>query len=405
MGRQNGLEMASVIFEQSLMNLRDQFPIFRHHRELVYLDSAATAHKPECVIEALTRFYTQEYATVHRAVYQGAVRATERYHGAREIIQKFINAKSSDEIVFTRGTTDAINLVARTFPFKAGDEILVSEIEHHSNLVPWQMIAKEKGLILKKFSLKEPLPISSATRFIAVAHISNVTGEIVPIQKIIGEAHRKGALVLIDGAQAAPHQKIDVQALDADFYAFSGHKCYGPTGIGVLYGKLEHLLTMAPWQGGGDMVQRVDPFDSSYQEPPLRFEAGTPIIGSAIGFGAALEFLQSVGLDRIARHEEGLAKTAAEQLKTISGLRILGNALERGPLLTFTIEGIHPLDLGSLLDAKNIAIRTGNLCAQPLLRQFGCETAARVSFGMYNTLDEVGRFIEAVQKSVQFLRH
>ena len=384
--------------------MKEYFPIFRHHPDLIYLDSAATSHKPDCVIEALSRFYSQEYATVHRAVYKNAVRATERYYAARETIQRFICASIPEEVIFTRGTTDAINLVARAFPFQAGDEILVSEIEHHSNLVPWQMVAKEKGLILKRFSLNEPLPLSSKTKLVALTHVSNVTGQIVPIREIIREAHLVGAVVLIDGAQAAPHLKIDVQQLDADFYAFSSHKCYGPTGVGALYGKRDLLLKMSPWQGGGDMVQRVDPFESSYQEPPLRFEAGTPIIGSAIGFGAALEFLQSMDLQAIVDHEENLVQLTLDGLKQIEGIRILGGDCQRGSLITFVIDGVHPLDLASLWDAQNIAIRTGNLCAQPLLRQLGCEVASRVSFAMYNTIHDVKIFIASLRKNVRLLR-
>ena len=385
-----------------MKSFRELFPIFRHHPELIYLDSAATAHKPDCVIEALTKFYSQDYATVHRAIYRSAVRATELYDEARETVRRFINANYREEIVFTRGTTESIHLVSRAYPLLQGDVVLLSELEHHSNLVPWQMLAQEKGIILRWIPVRQSgeldlqLPFPPNTKLVAITHVSNVTGTVTPIREIVEEAHRIHAVVLVDGAQAAPHLPVDVQALDVDFYAFSGHKCYGPTGIGVLYGKQELLARMAPLQGGGSMVDHVDFEKSTYQEPPLRFEAGTPIIGSAIGLKAALDFLQKAGLKRAEAWEHRLLTLATEGLGRIPGLRIIGTSERKGPILTFTIDGVHPLDLAALLDCQNIAIRTGHLCAQPLLRRFGCEAAARASFALYNTEEDVERLIEAV---------
>jgi len=383
--------------------MRDEFPIFRAHPELIYLDSAATAHKPKCVIDALTQFYAEEYATVHRAIYRGSLKATEKYNETRLLAAKFLNAEPN-EIVFTRGTTDAINLVAqsygRTF-LKPGDEILISQMEHHSNIVPWQMVAEQTGAKLRwipmnpQGCLEWEGWITPKTKLIALAHISNVTGTINPIREIGKAAHAVGAKLLVDGAQAAPHLKIDVQALDCDFYAFSGHKCYGPTGVGVLYGKKELLEQMPPVQGGGDMIERVDFEESTYQMPPLRFEAGTPLIGPVIALKSALEFVMK---HRDPSHEQKLLAHATQRLLAIPGLKIIGEAPEKGPILTFQIEGVHPLDLATLLDLKNIAIRSGHLCAQPLLRCFGLEHAARVSFGIYNTLEEADFFADALQE-------
>jgi cysteine desulfurase/selenocysteine lyase len=388
------------------MSLRERFPFFRHHPSCVYLDSAASAQKPDTVIDAITQFYTQDYATVHRAAYRQSLRATQLYSDAREATRHFLNAAHTDEIVFTRGTTDSINLVARTFPFEAGDEIILSKMEHHSNLLPWQMIAKEKGVVLKWIELKEDgtidlnLPITERTKLIAVTHVSNVTGSVVPLQEIVRLAKTVGAAVLADGAQAAVHLPIDVQKLGVDFYAFSGHKCYGPTGIGVLYGKAERLAVMPPLQGGGGMVTRVDLETSEYELPPLRFEAGTPMSASAMGLKAALEFIaETRGTD-----EHKLLTLATESLKEIEGLTIIGTASDKAPILSFSIEGVHPLDLATFLDTKEIAIRSGHLCAQPLLRFFGIEHVARASFALYNSEEDVHRFADAVHLAVKILR-
>lgn len=379
--------------------MRDEFPIFQKHSDLIYLDSAATTHKPQCVIDALTQFYAEEYATVHRAIYRSSIAATEKYNETRLAAARFLNAAHVDEIVFTRGTTDAINLVAQSYGgtmLKSGDEILISEMEHHSNIVPWQMIAQKTGATLRWIPMNDQGVlewkgmINSKTKIVALAHVSNVTGTINPIAEIALAAHIFGAKMVVDGAQAAPHMKVDVQALGCDFYAFSGHKCYGPTGVGVLYGKKELLECMPPVQGGGDMIERVEMEQTTYQMPPLRFEAGTPLIAEVIALKTALEFIENH------REEDSLLAYATKQLSTVPGLKILGTAPKKGPIITFSIEGVHPLDLGTLLDLKNIAIRTGHLCAQPLLRKFGLTAAARVSFGLYNTKKEVDLLTEAL---------
>ncbi len=380
--------------------MRDEFPIFHAHPELIYLDSAATAHKPQCVIDALTRFYAEDYATVHRAIYRGSLRATEQYNETRAAAARFLNAKEG-EIVFTRGTTDALNLVAQSYArtfLKPGDEILISEMEHHSNIVPWQMVAKQTGAILEWIPMNEEGVlewkgrISAKTKLVSLAHISNVTGTINPIAEITRAAHIVGAKMVVDGAQAAPHLPIDVQALNCDFYAFSGHKCYGPTGVGVLYGKEELLEVMPPIQGGGDMIETVELERTTFQKPPLRFEAGTPLIAQVVALKTALEFVANN------RQPDTLLSLATERLLAIPGLKIIGNAPQKGPIITFQLEGVHPLDLATLLDLKNIAIRSGHLCAQPLLRKLGLTAAARVSFGLYNTAEEVEIFADALSQ-------
>ncbi|HSX11207.1 MAG TPA: SufS family cysteine desulfurase [Chlamydiales bacterium] len=380
--------------------MRDEFPIFHAHPELIYLDSAATAHKPQCVIDALTRFYAEDYATVHRAIYRGSLRATEQYNETRAAAARFLNAKEG-EIVFTRGTTDALNLVAQSYArtfLKPGDEILISEMEHHSNIVPWQMVAKQTGAILEWIPMNEEGVlewkgrISAKTKLVSLAHISNVTGTINPIAEITRAAHIVGAKMVVDGAQAAPHLPIDVQALNCDFYAFSGHKCYGPTGVGVLYGKEELLEVMPPIQGGGDMIETVELERTTFQKPPLRFEAGTPLIAQVVALKTALEFVANN------RQPDTLLSLATERLLAIPGLKIIGNAPQKGPIITFQLEGVHPLDLATLLDLKNIAIRSGHLCAQPLLRKLGLTAAARISFGLYNTAEEVEIFADALSQ-------
>ncbi|MBI3508696.1 MAG: cysteine desulfurase, partial [Chlamydiia bacterium] len=330
------------------MSWREQFPIFQHHPQLVYLDSAATAHKPYSVIEALNHFYSVDYATVHRSAYRSSIRATEKYHAAREAVRQFLHAETAEEIVFTRGTTDSINLIARAFPFAAGDEILISEMEHHSNIVPWQMAAERTKAVLrwipanKEGILNWQPYINSKTKLIALAHVSNVTGVIHPIAQIAQAAKAVGACLVIDGAQAAPHLPIDVVQLGCDFYAFSGHKCYGPTGIGILYGRKERLEALPPLYGGGDMIETVAMENTSYQKPPLRFEAGTPIIASAIGLEAALRFIEGCGREEIAKHERSLREEAEHALAAIPGLQILGRSPQKGAIVTFHMAGIHP---------------------------------------------------------------
>ena len=393
--------------------MRDCFPIFQKFPNWAYLDSAATSQKPRKVTDALLEFYTSHYATVHRAVYSRSLKATDQYAASRETARRFLNAKHLEEIVFTKGTTDAINLVAMSYGklvLEPGDEILVSQMEHHSNIVPWQLIAEETKASIRWIPIDEEGSllwdenlISSKTKIVAVAHMSNVTGTIHPIQAIARAAHAKGAVLVVDGAQAAPHLKIDVQALDCDFYAFSSHKCYGPTGIGILYGKKKLLEQMPPIQGGGDMIVRVDLDKTTYADPPIRFEAGTPSIGSAIALKYALEFIEECGKENIIAHEDALLRYAEELLAEIKGLEILGKTKEKGPILTFHIEGIHPLDLATMLDLHDISIRSGHLCAQPLLRRFGLEAVARASFAVYNTKEEVERFAAAIQRNTALL--
>lgn len=392
--------------------LREQFPIFAKCPELVYLDSAATTHKPQRVINALHQFYAEENATVHRAVYRGAALASARYERSRETVQHFLNAANVDEIVFTRGTTDALNLVALSWgrsQLKKGDEIVVSEGEHHSNLVPWQMLAEHTGAkivwVPMAFDGSADVAghITPRTRLVAVAHVSNVTGVVQPIRKIAERAHAVGAVVVVDGAQSASHLSVDVQALDADFYAFSSHKCYGPTGIGVLYGRRELFAVMPPVEGGGDMIERVTLERTTYAPPPLRFEAGTPMIGGVIGLAAALEFVESIGRDAIAVLEAKLGAALRRGLERLEGVRLLGTANSHAPIATFVVEGTHPLDLATFLDVQGFAVRSGHLCAQPALRNFGVEAALRASVGVYNTLEDVERFLAALQSVIRKL--
>ncbi len=387
--------------------MRSEFPIFQKHPNLIYLDSAATTHKPACVLQTMHRFSAEDYATVHRSIYRSSLAATEQYHAAREVVRRFLNASCAEEIIFTRGTTDAINLVALSWGkanLKPGDEIVLSEMEHHSNLVPWQLLAKETGARLRWIPMKQDGTleldgvIRPGVKLVAIGHISNVTGTINPVAEIVAQAHQVGAVVLVDGAQAAPHQVIDVRALGCDFYAFSGHKCYGPTGIGVLYGKKALLDAMPPVLGGGDMIESVTLEQTTFAQPPLRFEAGTPMIGSVIGLKAALQWMEEKGIANIAKHETALRVQLEERLGNIPGLQILGTAPEKGPLCTFSIEGVHPLDIASWLDLKNIAIRSGHLCAQPALRKFGLTAAARVSFGAYNMASEVDLVCAELEK-------
>ena len=389
--------------------MKKRFPIFQHHPKLIYLDSAATTHKPREMIDAISRFYAEDYATVHRAIYKPSLKASERYNATRETVQKFLNAAHVEEIVFTRGTTDALNLVARSYgkiALQPGDEILITQMEHHSNIVPWQLIAEETKAILRWIPvdgqgvLQWKGTIGPRTKIVALAHVSNVTGTIHPIQEIALEAHKVGAVVVVDGAQGAPHMPVDVRELNCDFYAFSGHKCYGPTGVGVLYGKKHLLEKMPPVQGGGDMIEKVDMDRSTYQHPPLRFEAGTPIIAEVIALKTSLDFIEEIGRDVLYAHGQKLLTQATEQISSIPGLRILGTAPEKGPILSFSIDGVHPLDVATMLDLEQIAIRSGHLCAQPILRYFGLESSMRASFGIYNTSKDVDQFVSSLARIV-----
>ncbi|KPK33729.1 MAG: hypothetical protein AMS24_00160 [Chlamydiae bacterium SM23_39] len=397
------------------MDVKKDFPIFKYQKSLVYLDSAATSHKPICVINTLKDFYSKYYATVHRGAYKLSDEATKYYNESRKKIAQFINA-SDEEIIFTSGTTDSINLVARSLAkdyIRKDDEIIVSEMEHHSNLVPWQMVAKEKKAKLKIIPMNKKGELildhykkilSDKTKIVAVAHIANTTGTINDIKNIIDLAHKKNALVLIDGAQSIAHLKVDVRKIDADFYAFSGHKMYGPTGVGVLYGKKNVLEKMPPIKGGGDMIDSVELFFSTYQKPPVRFEAGTSMIAQVIGLKKAVEYIEKIGLEKILFYENELRIFLEKKLKEIEEITIIGNADNKSSLVSFYLKDIHPLDIALFLDTKNIAVRSGHMCAQPTMRKFNISSALRVSFGIYNTKKDIDIFVEELKKIIMKLK-
>ncbi len=398
----------------TLFDIKNEFPIFKKNTQLIYLDSAATTHKPQRVIDRMTQFYSEEYGTVHRAIYELSMNATDLYNSAREKVKEFINANSSDEIVFTRGTTDSINLVKNAFrsKIKRGDEIILSVGEHHSNMVPWQMLAEETGCVLKFIPLNDQTEIrmdayeellSERTKLVSIAHVFNSTGIINPIKEVIRLAHLRGAMVLVDGAQAISHLSVDVQDLDADFYAFSGHKMYGPTGIGVLFGKKEILQTLPPVVGGGDMVETVSLEKSTYKKPPLRFEAGTPMIAEVIGLKEAILFIEEMGLERISKEEDDLCSYLTSEMLKIEGLAIYGAEAQKTGIICFNIDGVHPLDLGTLLDLKGIAIRTGSHCAMPMHNRLGCRASARLSLSIYNTQEDVVKFITSLKALLKSL--
>ena len=393
--------------------VRKDFPILHQEvrgKPLVYLDSAATAQKPRAVIDAISRYYLEDNANVHRGVHLLSERATEAYEGAREKVRRFIGAAHAHEIVFLRGTTEAINLVAQTYGrsrVSQGDEILLTILEHHSNIVPWQMLCEEKGAALRvapmddegqlRLDELEKL-IGPRTRLVALGHVSNALGTIHPVREIVALAHRRGVPVLLDGAQAAPHLAIDVQQIGCDFYAFSGHKLFGPTGIGVLYGKSELLEEMRPWQGGGDMISSVSFEKTTWNKLPHKFEAGTPDIAGAIGLGAAIDYVSGVGLDKIAAHEHELLGYATEALRTVPGLRLFGTAKQKAAVLSFLLGDVHPHDVGTVLDREGVAIRTGHHCAQPLMRRLGVAATARASLAFYNRREDVDALVKALHK-------
>jgi cysteine desulfurase/selenocysteine lyase len=384
--------------------VREDFPVLKqriHGKPLVYLDSAATAQKPFAVIDAIRRFHEVDCANIHRGVHELSQRSTAAYEETRSKAKRFLNARAKNELIFVRGATEGINLVASSWGrknVKAGDEIVISTLEHHSNIVPWQMLCEEKGAKLRiipvddrgELLLEEyDKLLGPRTRMVAVGHVSNALGTINPVRQIVEMAHRAGALALIDGAQAAPHLKIDVQALDADFYTFSGHKVIGPTGIGILYGKARLLNAMPPYQGGGDMIKSVTFEKTVYADLPYKFEAGTPNIAGGIGLGAAFDYITRLGLDNIAAYEHDLLVYGTEALSRIPGLRIIGTAREKAAVLSFVIEGIHPHDIGTVLDRQGIAVRTGHHCAQPAMDRFGVPATTRASLAFYNTPAEI----------------
>jgi cysteine desulfurase / selenocysteine lyase len=420
-------EHATVLSQPSVLSpqpydvedVRRDFPILARNvrgKRLVYLDNAATTQKPRQVIDRLVRYYTEENSNVHRGVHYLSELATVEYENARGVVQRFIHARSEKEIVFTRGTTESINLVMQTWGrtnVGDGDEILISAIEHHSNIVPWQMLAQEKGASVRIIPVNDAgemlieeyeRMLNPRVKIVAVGHASNALGTINPVKRIVAAAHANGSLVLVDGAQGAPHLPIDVQDLDCDFYAFSGHKVYGPTGIGVLWGRESLLEAMPPWQGGGDMILSVSYEKTTYNALPYKFEAGTPNIEGVVGLAAALDYVSSLGLTNIAGYEHGLQTYATKRLLELDGIRLIGTAREKAAVVSFVLEGVHPHDIGTILDQEGVAIRTGHHCAQPLMMRFNVPATGRASFGLYNTREEADALIDALHKVIEVFR-
>jgi cysteine desulfurase / selenocysteine lyase len=392
---------------------RNDFPILKqqvHGKPLVYLDNAATSQKPQSVIDAIAAYYRRTNANVHRGVHQLSERATADYEGARDNIRRFINAASIREIVFVRGATEAINLVAQSHGrsrFRTGDEIILSTMEHHSNIVPWQLLCEQTGAVLKVIPINDAGELEAGayeklftprTRLVALAHVSNALGTINPVKDMIEKAHARGIHVLLDGAQAMPHLPVDVQALDCDFYAFSGHKMFGPTGIGVLYARESLLRDLPPWQGGGDMIRTVRFAGSTWNDLPWRFEAGTPDIAGAIGLGAAVDYLRQVGMTAIESYESELLAYGTEKLESIPGIRLIGTARAKAGVISFVMDGIHPHDLGTIVDQEGVAIRTGHHCAMPVMERFNIPATARASLAFYNTRDDIDALVSALGK-------
>ncbi len=393
--------------------VRADFPILErevHGRPLVYLDSAASSQQPRAVLEATEHYATTSHANVHRGVHTLSQEATAAFEAARESVRRFINARKPSEIIFTRGTTEAINLVARSWggtQLAAGDEVLITYLEHHANIVPWQLACAAAGarLIAAPLTPAGELELGAflellgpRTKMVALAHVSNALGTTLPVAQVIAAAHERGVPVLLDGAQAIAHQRVDVQQLDCDFYAFSGHKMYAPTGIGVLYGRESLLRAMPPWQGGGDMILSVSIAHSTYNELPWRFEAGTPNISGAIGLAAAIDYLEALGRDRVAAHEQRLLLLATAQLAAIPGLQLIGTAREKAAVISFTLRGVHPHDIGTILDQEGIAIRTGHHCAMPVMTYYGLAATARASFGCYSTEADIERLLAGLER-------
>ncbi len=398
--------------------IRQDFPVLKqtiHGKPLVYLDSAATAQKPFAVIDAIRKFHEVDCANIHRGVHELSQRSTAAYEETRTKARRFLNSKRNDELIFVRGTTEGINLVASTWGrknIKEGDEIIVSAMEHHSNIVPWQMLCEEKNATLRVIPMNDrgelileeyERLLNPRTKLVAFCHVSNALGTINPAAQMIAMAHRAGALALVDGAQAAPHLKIDVQALDADFYTFSGHKVFGPTGIGILYGKAKLLNAMPPYQGGGDMIRTVTFEKTTYNDLPYKFEAGTPNIAGGIGLGAALDYATKLGLEKIAAYEHELLLYGTETLSQIPGLRLIGTAREKAAVLSFVIEGLHPHDIGTVLDQQGIAVRTGHHCAQPVMDFFHLPATTRASLAVYNTFPEIDALAAGIKKAQEVL--
>ncbi|WIG95196.1 cysteine desulfurase [Myxococcus sp. SDU36] len=396
--------------------VREDFPILHQEvrgRPLVYLDSAATAQKPQAVIDALVRFYQHDNANVHRGVHVLSERATEAYEGAREAVRRFINARDAKEIVFVRGTTEAINLVAQTYGREhigAGDEVLITQMEHHANIVPWRMLCEQTGAVLKVIPVDDrgelvldavDALLTERTRILAVTQVSNALGTVVPVKELTRRAHAKGIPVLVDGAQAVTHFPVDVQDLGCDFYAFSGHKMFGPTGIGVLYGRKERLEAMPPYQGGGDMILSVTMEKVTYNRVPYRFEAGTPNLEGAVGLAAAIRYLEALGMENVAAHDRELLAYATQALESVPGLRMVGTAREKSAVLSFMLAEVHPHDVGTILDREGICIRTGHHCAQPVMQHFKVPATSRASLALYNTREDVDALVRGLHKVLE----
>jgi len=412
------IKSATIQDRLDVYAIRGQFPVLNREvkgKPLVYLDNAATSQKPQVVLDALLNYYTEYNANIHRGIHTLAEEATAAFEATRDTVKQFINAGSREQIIFTRGTTEGINLVAQTWGrqnIKAGDEILVSNMEHHSNIVPWYVLCQEKGAVLKVVPINEEGELimdefekllTEKTKIVSIVHASNALGTVNPVKEIIKAAHKKGAVVLIDGAQSSVHLDIDVQQLDCDFFAFSSHKVYGPTGVGVLYGKKDLLEAMPVYQGGGEMIKEVYFDKVIYNDLPYKFEAGTPNIADTVAFKAALDFTTRLGKDKIRKHEDELLRYATEQLEQVPGLKIIGKAREKVSVISFTIEKAHPQDLGILLDNRGIAVRTGHHCAQPLMDRFCIPGTTRASFAVYNTKEEVDELVLGLHKAIKIL--
>jgi len=411
-------ESATIQKSLDVYRIRQQFPVLNREvkgKSLIYFDNAATSQKPQSVIDALVNYYTNYNANVHRGIHTLAEEATLAFEATRDAAQQFIHAASREEIIFTRGTTEGINLVAYTWGrqnIKAGDEIIISTMEHHSNIVPWQILCEEKRAVLKIIPINDEGELlfdaykkllSPKTKLVSVVHVSNALGTINPVKQIIDAAHKTGAVVLIDGAQSAVHLDIDVQQMDCDFFAFSSHKLYGPTGMGILYGKKQLLETMPVFHGGGEMIKEVSFEKTTYNDLPYKYEAGTPNIADAIALKTALDFINETGKDNIRKHEEELLHYATKQLQQIPGLKIIGTAKEKASVVSFVIDHLHPQDIGILLDNRGIAVRTGHHCAQPLMHRFGITGTVRASFAVYNTKEEIDELIAGLQKTIKML--
>jgi cysteine desulfurase/selenocysteine lyase len=413
---QSGTPSRSESSAYDVARIRREFPILNqkvHGKPLVYLDNAATAQKPQCVIDALTAYYTRDNANIHRAVHTLAGRATAAYEAARDKVRRFINANRAEEIIFTRSATEGINLIAQTFArsqLRPGDEILISTMEHHSNIVPWQILCEQTGAALRVIPINDSgellldefeRMLNPRTKIVSVTHVSNALGTINPVEQIIERARRHGAAVIVDGAQAVPHMRVDVAALDCDFYVFSSHKMFGPTGVGVVYGKYDLLCEMPPYQGGGEMIKSVTFEKTIYNDVPHKFEAGTPHIAGVIGLGAAIDYLTEIGLDRITEYEHGLLEYATDSLSRLPQVRLIGTALHKAAVLSFVVDGIHAHDVGTVLDQEGIAVRTGHHCSQPVMDRFGVPATARASLALYNTQDEIDALARGLHKVIE----